>query len=211
MKYLRWLLVVCFIVVLSLGWKYPLIGLLVIPMIGGGMIFAFINGRWFCGNLCPRGLFLESMFSKVTPKRNISRFFLHPIFRWTFLAIFMGKMGYSLFGVYQDGITLDAVSSAFWWSMFGSSIIALVGGFVYNSRFWCSVCPVGTVGKTVKGVANKKYTVSDSCKECGACTKVCSFGHNPADHKGGEFLESDCIQCGKCITACKFGAIKKAS
>ncbi len=209
MRVFQWLLALVFIFVLALGWKYTAIGLLVVPMIGFGMVFAIFNGRWFCGNLCPRGQFIDKIFSRVTSTRDIPRVFLMPVFRWSFLVIFMGKMGYSLFTAYQEGITLAAVANAFWWSMLGSSLIALIGGMVYNSRFWCAVCPVGTIGKHIKGVAPVSYTVSEDCRNCGACSKACSFGHNPAEFRGGKLDNSDCIKCGKCIDACKFGAIKK--
>ncbi len=209
MKAFQWIMAVCFVVVLALGWKYSILGLMVIPMIGSGMIFALINGRWFCGNICPRGQFLERLFSKVSSSKDIPRVFIQPIFRWTFLIIFMGKMSYSLVDVYQDGFTVDALASAFWWSMFGSSVIAFVGALFYNSRFWCAVCPVGTIGKSVKGIAPANYRVDSSCKDCGACTRACPFNHKPSDYKGSEFDNSDCIKCGKCVDACKFGAIKK--
>ncbi len=209
MNIFRWILALIFVAVLALGWKYPLLGLLVIPMMGAGVIFALINGRWFCGNICPRGQFIDKIFSKITSTRDIPRFFLQPAFRWAFLIIFMVKMGFSLFGVYEDGINMASVASAFWWAMFGSTMIALVGGFAYNSRFWCAVCPIGTMAKSIKGVAPKNYRVSDSCKECGLCAQACPFGHNPAEFKGGEFTHSDCIKCGKCVAACRIGAIEK--
>ena len=109
MKAFQWIMAICFVVVLALGWKYSILGLMVIPMIGSGMIFALINGRWFCGNICPRGQFLERLFSKVSSSKDIPRVFIQPIFRWTFLIIFMGKMSYSLVDVYQDGFTIDAL------------------------------------------------------------------------------------------------------
>ena len=196
--FIQWLLALIFVVVLALGWKYSLFGLLVIPMIGLGVIFAVFNGRWFCGNFCPRGQFLDKIFSKISSSRDIPRVFLQPIFRWAFLLIFMGKMGYSLLTAYENGITVSAVSDAFWWSMFGSTVLAVAGGLAYNSRFWCAVCPVGTMGKYIKGVSPVTFRVEEECRECGACAKACPFGYNPAEFKGSDFNNSDCIKCGKC-------------
>ena len=50
----QWLLLPIVITVIGLGWKYPWLGLSVPLVMVIGIIGAFFNGRYVCGNLCPR-------------------------------------------------------------------------------------------------------------------------------------------------------------
>lgn len=66
---LQWMYASMTITVLLLGWKYPLLGYVVVLAMLGSIISGLIAGRWFCGNLCPRGGFLERILSKISPDK----------------------------------------------------------------------------------------------------------------------------------------------
>lgn len=195
----KWLLGLVMVTVISLGWKYPLLGLIVPVAMGSGIIGGFLRGRWVCGNACPRGSFLDSWFSFFSGDREIPSILKNTKFRWSTFSILMGFMAFQLL---QNPTELSHWGIVFWQMCTVTTIIALALGFQYSARSWCSICPVGTIaGKA----GQKKYQlkVSSSCKACGLCEKNCPMQLEVARHRHiGKSEEEDCIKCSKCINAC---------
>lgn len=62
------------------------------------------------------------------------------------------------------------------------------------------------------GVCKKltKYTITDKCIGCSACSRNCPVGAISGEiRKKFHIDEEKCIKCGKCYETCKFGAITK--
>ncbi len=54
------------------------------------------------------------------------------------------------------------------------------------------------------------YVVTDACRGCTACTRVCAVKAIEGNIKEKHFIDPEkCVRCGACISACRFGAIIK--
>jgi NADP-reducing hydrogenase subunit HndC len=62
------------------------------------------------------------------------------------------------------------------------------------------------------GVCKKltKYTITDKCIDCSACSRACPVGAISGELKKQFVIDQEkCIKCGKCHDTCRFGAITK--
>lgn len=54
------------------------------------------------------------------------------------------------------------------------------------------------------------YVITDACRGCTACTRVCAVKAIEGKIKEKHFIDPEkCVRCGACISACRFGAIIK--
>ncbi|WP_373213866.1 NADH-ubiquinone oxidoreductase-F iron-sulfur binding region domain-containing protein [Fusobacterium mortiferum] len=54
------------------------------------------------------------------------------------------------------------------------------------------------------------YVITDVCRGCTACTRVCAVKAIEGNIKEKHFIDPEkCVRCGACISACRFGAIIK--
>ena len=195
----KWMLALIMVIVLAFGWRFPLLGFIVPVAMLTGIIGGFFRGRWVCGNLCPRGSFLDSWFSLVAAKKQIPALFRKKSFRWSLLVALMGFMAFRLS---QNIGSVNHWGLVFWQMCLITTIAGVFLGLRYSARSWCSICPVGTMAGTIGG---KKYRlqVDASCKACGLCESSCPMQLNIASYRGQESQkEMDCIKCGVCHDIC---------
>ena len=65
-------------------------------------------------------------------------------------------------------------------------------------------CPAGTCQKLFKLV------ITDKCKGCTACARVCPAGAITGEIKQQHSIDpKKCLKCGACMEKCRFGAIIK--
>ena len=182
-------------VVLALGWCYPYLAYCLLLNVAVGLYGAFRHGgRHGCGNFCPRGAFysiLPDTGRKVPPKllkKNTSIAILVVLFAG--LAVWMRPDGLRAWGMLL--YVMIAITTA----------VGLVGWLVFNRWFWCSMCPMGKIYKTIRPGASG-IRVSDSCVKCRMCSKACPFGfYPPGDAPDGVFRNADCMLCGRCVARC---------
>ena len=207
---LYWIIIAYIIV----GWFYPIIGLLaLICMIGPvvtsvtKVLFSIWKGRWWCGNVCPRGNMYDRLLSKYSPHRPIPEFVRTFGFR-LFMVLFI----FSMFGIQLAFVeSWSDVGRVFWRIIVMTTVVGVVLSFIYAPRTWCSFCPMGTISRWVapktapvpSGFTN--IHVSSACQmKCKSCARVCPMQLTPFDSRGQEagYMHPDCIKCGKCTLAC---------
>lgn len=201
---LQWLYASITIIVLALGWKFPALGFLVAGAMLGGIISGPLAGRWFCGNLCPRGGFLERIIGRYAKGSSLPRFFTSAIFR---VAVILFLFAMLTINVKSAPLDWRQWGFAFWLICFVTTAAGAVLAFFGNARAWCAICPMGTVQNWFGG---KRYLLAierGKCKSCLVCEKKCPMNLHIIDlqNNGLEPQASsspDCIRCGECIAAC---------
>ena len=202
----QWWFLWVVIVTISLGWKYPLLGLTVPLVMFTGIVGSFIRGRYVCGNLCPRGAFLERLTPKLSANRKIPLFFQNMGFRIIALFTLMGLMMYRGLQNPSDPLHWGYV---FWTLCVLTTIIAVVLAVTIHPRTWCTFCPIGTMQNLIGGGKGQLLIDEEACKECHLCEKVCAFNLAKAAHKETGYLpDRDCLKCSECITVCPNDALQ---
>lgn len=170
------------------------------------VVVSIFKGRFWCGNLCPRGNFYDNVVSKFSNKKNPPKFLKSYYFRAVVLMIMMTMF---TLGIKENWGNLYGIGMVFYRIIVVTTIIGIVLSLFYNHRTWCNFCPMGTLASIVSKLRKNKNVlqVSNSCVSCKVCEKKCSMGIVPYDYKGDILSHPDCIQCGKCVTACPRKAI----
>lgn len=192
---------------LIIGWFYPVIGLLALICMFGPILTSIWKGRWWCGNVCPRGNMYDRLLSKYSPHREIPKFVRTFGFR-----LFMVFFIFTMFGIQLSFAKSWAdVGRVFWTIILMTTIVGVTLSFIYAPRTWCSFCPMGSISRWVapkKAPLPKPFTnihVSSQCvMKCKMCARVCPMQLRPYDARGEEigYLHPDCLKCGKCVKGC---------
>ena len=170
------------------------------------VVVSIFKGRFWCGNLCPRGNFYDNVVSKFSNKKNPPKFFKSYYFR-AIILVFMMSM-FTL-GVKENWGNLYGIGMVFYRLIVVTTIIGIVLSLFYNHRTWCHFCPMGTMASIISKFRKSENVlkVSNTCVSCKVCEKKCPLGIVPYDYKGDILSHPDCIQCGKCVAACPRKAI----
>ena len=67
---LYWIIIAYIII----GWFYPVIGLIALICMIGPVLTSIWRGRFWCGNVCPRGNLYDRLLSKYSPHKPIPAF-----------------------------------------------------------------------------------------------------------------------------------------
>ena len=87
---LYWIIIAYIII----GWFYPVIGLIALICMIGPVLTSIWRGRFWCGNVCPRGNLYDRLLSKYSPHKPI------PAFVHTFgFRLFMVFFIFGMFGI----------------------------------------------------------------------------------------------------------------
>lgn len=195
------------LVVLSAGWKFPVLGFLVpVAMIGGG-ISGPLAGRWFCGNICPRAGLLERMLLVISQGKAMPSWAKSMPVRIAFLLFLLVMLGSN---VSQDPYNWRQWGYAFWLVCLVTSIIGVVMAYFWHPRSWCHVCPMGTGQNWLGGGRFSLSIGSESCRKCRSCEQHCPMQLtiiDPVDEAAQVIPSRDCIRCGECLAACPAKAL----
>lgn len=177
------------------------IGMAAIICMVAPIIVSAFKGRYWCGNLCPRGNFYDNVVSKFSKKRPVPKFLKSISFR-AFVVLFMFTM-FGL-GIKQNWGSPAGIGMVFYRIIVITTLIGVILSLFYNHRTWCHFCPMGSIGAFISYFRKDKKVleVSNTCINCKICSKKCPMGIAPYEYKGDVLSHPDCIQCAKCVIAC---------
>jgi ferredoxin-type protein NapH len=187
------------VVIVSIaGLWYPMLGYFMLLVMGTLFISSIFRGRWFCGNLCPRGSYFDYGIIKISKKRKIPKVLSSMWVRIPVFSLMMAFMLYRISVTIAAQNTIELIGMIFVSICLVTTVIGTMLGGYFNTRSWCNFCPMGTMQRFIGG---KKYQLKmdhGSCVDCKKCEKVCpmelevrDIGNNP-----------DCIKCGRCVDIC---------
>ncbi len=170
------------------------------------ILVSIFRGRFWCGNLCPRGSFYDHVVSKFSNHKKVPKFLKSGLFR-AFMVVFMMSM-FSL-GIYKNWGDLYGIGMVFYRIIVITTIVGIILSLMYNHRTWCNFCPMGTIASVISRISksNHNMQISSACVSCKVCEKKCPLGIVPYEYKEKILSHPDCISCGKCMTVCPKHAI----
>jgi ferredoxin-type protein NapH len=197
------------------GLFYPPLGLVAAVMMLTLLGLSVFRGRYWCGNLCPRGAFLDIIVSRLSPGRQFPGWARSLTLRATILVLLMSAFAWSLANI--PVANADAVAGGVY-GLIGAVFVrlclittlgAIFLALVSQHRAWCAVCPMGTMQHLVDRAATRTpsrariLTQADECRDCGLCERVCPMDIPVRQYMGeGEISHPDCLRCGVCVDAC---------
>ncbi|MCR1933748.1 4Fe-4S binding protein [Clostridium tepidum] len=175
-------------------------------MIGPIFLALLGKGRFWCGNICPRGSFFDNILINFSGKNKVPNFFKSKFFRISVIVFMFYMFGN---GIYKNWGNPMGIGLIFYRMVVITTFIGIILSFLYNNRTWCNFCPMGTIASMISLFKKnrKKLIVSSNCVYCKICKTACPMGIVPYKYKGNPIEHSDCIQCGKCIKSCPKNAI----
>lgn len=150
-------------------------------------------GRGFCGYFCPVGTSLD-LIHWLCKKCHIKEVKRSEKFT---SCINILKYPFCVFYfVLHFGIGIDPG-----WAL----VVLLIFTTPIFVRFWCSICPVGTILGLFNGFSVFKLKKdADACVNCSVCARVCPMNNEEICKvkESKSLCMTSCIFCGECVGKC---------
>jgi len=182
------------------------IALFALACMAGPVAVSVFRGRFWCGNVCPRGSLFDSVLSKVGMGRKIPGVLRSRAFRALVIVVMFATFGV---GAYHSGGSAYGIGQVLYRMIFCTTLVGAALSLVYSHRSWCAFCPMGSLASLVarRKKSARVLRVAPSCVSCKLCHKECPLGLVPHEYKGDLLSHPDCIQCGACVLVCPKKAI----
>ncbi|NLZ47424.1 MAG: 4Fe-4S binding protein [Clostridiales bacterium] len=172
------------------------------------LIISFFKGRYWCGNLCPRGSFYDNILAKVSNHKSVPWLLRSKLFRYPMVVLML-----SIFfkGIVHSNGDLKKIGLVFYRMIALTSFLGIILAFAFNERSWCNFCPMGTLSSLICQLNNNRSSlkVHNNCVSCKFCAKICPMSISPYRFKGCNLTHPDCIQCDRCMKICPKNSIKE--
>lgn len=188
------------VIISVIGLWFPILGYFVPLVFAILLLMAPFRGRWFCGNLCPRGSFIDFWVGKIAGKRKIPKILRSYWVRIPIVMLMMAFMGYRLLNT--QGI-VNQIGMVFVIMCLVTTAIAALLGVSIAPRTWCHFCPMGTMQRMLGGSKYQLQTDVQKCIKCRKCEKVCPMHLNILEITH----DPDCIKCARCVEVCPVDAL----
>lgn len=205
------------------GLWYPKLGLLVIPVMLGLILYSFYKGRYWCGNICAHGSLFDSLLMHISRNKKIPKFFKSKFLGVAFFGLFSFKLiskFIKVASIYGSASFFDKIGLIFVSSYLMVTIVGGLLAIIFSPRTWCNFCPMGVMqrisyklGKTlgVTKITDEKITASkvEMCHKCGKCARVCPMQLTPYSQfsDNNQFDDDACIRCSTCVENCPAGIL----
>lgn len=195
-----------FVLLLALGWFYPLIGYFIPACMVAGIGLAIRRGRKWCDWMCPRGSFADSYLKSLSPHRHIPHFLRSFPVRIGVLSFLMLMLGYQIMKLWPEPY---AIGRFFVVLLTITTIIGIFLAALVHQRSWCYICPIGSLANLVGKHKMKLHMKEDACITCKLCEKTCPMDLRPQELKDNKKMafSGDCLKCGLCIKSCPKDAL----
>jgi len=192
------------VLIVSIGglW-YPAFGYFMLLVFAAIFLSSPFRGRWFCGNLCPRGSLVDFWVSKISKKRKIPDAFRSLWVRLPIFFLLMGFMSYRVASSIGSLNTFEKIGMIFVMMCLVTTAIAILLGSFLSPRAWCSFCPMGTAQRLLGGKRYQLKLEKDKCISCKKCEKVCPMQLKVCQNE----TKPDCIKCERCVSVCPKDAL----
>ena len=192
------------VLIVSIGglW-YPALGYFMLLIFAAIFLISPFRGRWFCGNLCPRGSLADFWVSKISKKRKIPAILRSLWVRLPIFLLMMGFMGYRISSIIGSLNTFEKIGMILVTMCIVTTAIAVLLGSHMSPRAWCSFCPMGTAQRLLGGKRYQLQLEKDKCISCKKCEKVCPMQLKVCQNE----TKPDCIKCGRCVSVCPKDAL----
>ena len=203
---IQWFLLPVIFSVIGLGWRYTWLGFVVPLVMLSGIVGAFSNGRYICGNFCPRGAFFDRLVVHISPKRKIPLIFRNIFLRLVTLALLISFMVYR---ISRNPHSLTHWGHVFWFMCVVTTVVGVFLATIIRARTWCAFCPVGTLGNLIGRKKTKSSLGLDveKCLGCKLCEKACPMNLQIISKDKGLLVNNDCIRCWECVYSCRRRAL----
>jgi polyferredoxin len=205
-KLKQYLLGTVFLVLLPLGWVYPLVGYFIPLCMLAGIGIASLKGRTWCNWMCPRGSFADSYMKIISLKRKIPYFFRAKQLRIGVIVFLMSMLMYQIVKLWPDPY---AIGKQFMMLLSVTTVIGIILALIVHQRTWCYICPIGTISSWVGKNREPLCAKDDLCTNCKLCARACPMNLAPHELKDNENMSfrGDCLKCALCVTTCPKDAL----
>jgi ferredoxin-type protein NapH len=186
------------------GLLYPALGYFMLLVFAAIFLSSPLRGRWFCGNLCPRGSLVDFCISKISKKKKIPGTLRSLWVRLPIFFVLMGFMVYRIISTIGSFNTFEKIGMIFVTMCLVTTAVAVLLGSYLSPRAWCSFCPMGTAQRLLGGNRYQLKLNEEKCVECNKCEKVCPMQLKVRESE----IKPDCIKCGRCISVCPKNALQ---
>jgi len=175
-----------------------------IVVIGLLIVLGAVNGKSFCGKICPFGQIQRFLYQIPFPQK-VKTFKLHRMLR-RIKYVILGVGLLVFIALLWLGIPINEPvrDTGFdWKTMVGLVVFIFI--CIVNYRPVCKyLCPVETILSFGNSVPLYRYTIDEKkCSHCGLCAQACKMNLEP-DRVPNHM---DCNHCGACKKACRKKAI----
>lgn len=203
------------VVIIAFGGLYfPVLGLLLVPIMLGLPVMGFKAGKFWCGNICPHGSLFDLFLHPISRENKVPSFMKGKIFKYSFFSLFMYMMISRLifaFNNFSDFTLVEKVGAVFATNYLVVTLIGIITGLLINSRTWCHFCPMGTFqdifNKLGKGGSNIEFANESKCVACKKCINACPMGLEVYQKITSKEFEDKCIKCQTCVFSCPTNAL----
>ncbi len=200
---------VLFIAIITMGWRYPLLGYFIPLCMVLGIGIGLARGRKWCDWFCPRGSFYDVLIKSISPKKEIPDLFKKILFRIGILIILMSVMTINLILRWPDP---DKIGRFFVMLLTVTTVLGVGLAVFFHQRCWCYLCPIGTLINLTGGNKYHLKLNSKLCIDCKNCSKACPVQIAPYKYKKQDVeivKEADCLKCNLCIAICPKNALSR--